>query len=64
MPMIVVGFSAVLTAPTSPGCWEVDVLADQPRKTGLLSQFQQRNQTPGPTQVSPSNRADSVLNVC
>ena len=45
-PMIVVSFPAALTAPGGhPRAGQVDMLADQPRKTGLLSQFQHRHQT-------------------
>ena len=44
--MIVVSFPAGLTAPDAhPRAGQLDVLADQPRKTGLLSQFQYRHQT-------------------
>jgi hypothetical protein len=34
-----------------PRAGQVDVLADQPRKTGLLSQFQHQNQTRGRHQI-------------
>ena len=44
--MIVVSFPAGLTAPgPHPRAGQVDMLADQPRKTGLLSQFHDRHQT-------------------
>jgi hypothetical protein len=45
-PMIVVSLPTALTAPeANPRAGQVDVLADQTRKTGLLSQFQHRHQT-------------------
>ena len=50
--MIVVSFPAGLTAPgPHPRARQLDMLADQPRKTGLLSQFQHRHQTRGRHQI-------------
>jgi hypothetical protein len=44
--IILVSFPAGLTAPdANPGAGQADTLADQPRKTGLLSQFHDRHQT-------------------
>ena len=47
-----------------PGAGQIDILADQPRKTGLLSQFHDRHQTSCRHQIGSSNTADPTVNVC
>jgi hypothetical protein len=46
-----------------PRARQLDMLADQSRKTGLLSQFQHRHQPAADTRLCSSNTADPAVNV-